>query len=65
MKHFSLATIIAFLPPALGVYLAMQVLVTIVLLTATLFVVLSNKYDAKDKHWAYATIGLIIGFWFK
>jgi hypothetical protein len=22
----------------------------------------SKKYDAKDKHWAYIAIGLIIGF---
>jgi molecular chaperone DnaK (HSP70) len=45
------------------VHLAMQVLVSIVLLAATLFVVLSKKYDAKDKHWAYGTVGLVIGFW--
>jgi hypothetical protein len=46
-----------------GVRLAMQVVVSSVLLLATLFVVLSKKYDAKDKHWAYTTIGLIVGFW--
>jgi hypothetical protein len=59
------ATIIAFLPALVSadVHLAMQVLLSIVLLSATLFVVLSKKYDAKDKHWAYATIGLIVGFW--
>jgi len=43
----------------------MQVVVSLVLLSATLFVVLSKKYDAKDKHWAYATVGLIIGFWLR
>jgi C4-dicarboxylate-specific signal transduction histidine kinase len=43
----------------------MQVVVSLVLLSATLFVVLSKKYDAKDKHWAYATVGVIVGFWLK
>jgi hypothetical protein len=43
----------------------MQVIVTIALLPATLFVILSKQYAAKDKHWAYATVGLIIGFWLK
>jgi Tfp pilus assembly major pilin PilA len=45
--------------------IVMQVVVSLVLLSATLFVVLSKKYDAKDKHWAYATVGLIIGFWLR
>jgi uncharacterized membrane protein len=49
----------------LGPHVVMQILVSIVLLVATLFVILSKKYDAKDKHWAYTTIGLIIGFWLK
>ncbi len=52
-------------PVSADVHLTMQVLISIVLLFSTLFVVLSKKYDAKDKHWAYTTIGLIIGFWLK
>ena len=48
-----------------GVHLGMQVLVSIVLLIATLFVILSKKYDARNKHWAYATVGLLVGFWLK
>jgi hypothetical protein len=50
-------------PASEYVHLGMQVLVSLVLLSATLFVVLSKKYDAKDKHWAYGTVGLVIGFW--
>jgi preprotein translocase subunit SecF len=43
----------------------MRILVTIVLLTAALFVILSKRFQPKDKHWAYATIGTLIGFWLK
>jgi hypothetical protein len=47
------------------IHIIMQVIVSIVLLSATLFIVLSKKYNPTDKHWAYATLGLIIGFWLK
>jgi hypothetical protein len=43
----------------------MQVVVSALLLLAALFVILSKKYDAVAKHWAYATVGLITGFWLK
>jgi isoprenylcysteine carboxyl methyltransferase (ICMT) family protein YpbQ len=39
--------------------------VTAILLIATLLVILSKRYAADDKHWAYATIGTIVGFWLK
>ena len=45
--------------------LVMKILISIALLAATLFVILSKRYDSKDKHWAYTTIGLIVGFWLK
>ena len=28
-----------------------------------LFVILAKRYDQKDKHWAYATVGALLGFW--
>jgi hypothetical protein len=31
--------------------------------SASLHVILAKRYGPKDKHWAYATIGTIIGFW--
>jgi hypothetical protein len=46
-------------------YRDMQVIVTLVLLPATLFIILSKRYAPKDKHWAYTTVGLILGFWLK
>lgn len=50
------------IPP---VPLLMQVFISVALLAATLFVILSKRYDVKDKHWAYTTIGVIVGFWLK
>ena len=42
-----------------------QIIVSVVLLVASLFVVLSPKYEPKDKHWAYGTIGVLVGFWLR
>jgi hypothetical protein len=44
---------------------AMQVLVSSCLLVASLFVILAAGYDPNIKHWAFATIGTILGFWLK
>jgi hypothetical protein len=45
--------------------LVMQLILSLVLLAATLYVILSKSYQAKDKHWAYTTLGMVIGFWLK
>jgi uncharacterized membrane protein YkvI len=36
-----------------------------ILLLASLFVILRKDYGPKDKHWAYGTIGTLIGFWLR
>ena len=41
----------------------MQVAVSGVVGAAALFVILSTRYGPKDKHWAYATVGTLLGFW--
>lgn len=46
-------------------YFLMKVLVSIAFGTASLYVILSRKYQPKDKHWAYGIAGLIIGFWLR
>jgi hypothetical protein len=38
-------------------------IVTLVLLAAALWVILSRRYSTTDRHWAYGAIGLIAGFW--
>jgi hypothetical protein len=42
-----------------------QIIISVALLVASLFVVLSRKYEPKDKHWAYGTIGILVGFWLR
>jgi hypothetical protein len=43
----------------------MQVNISIILLLASLYVILSSKYGPRDKHWAYGIVGTLIGYWFK
>jgi hypothetical protein len=45
--------------------LIMQIIISLVLLGATLFIILAKKYQPKDKHWAYGTLGMVVGFWLK
>jgi hypothetical protein len=40
-----------------------QLIVTTALLCASLFVIFSNRYTPSDRHWAYGTIGMLVGFW--
>jgi hypothetical protein len=42
-----------------------QLFLTGVLLSGALFVVLSKLYTPTDKHWAYGTIGTLMGYWLK
>src|SRR2546427_6777852 len=43
----------------------MQIVVSLVLLAAALFIILSERYDPNSKHWAFATVGTILGFWLR
>ena len=45
--------------------LAAQLVISAVLLVAALFVILTKRYPAQDKHWAYGALGTIVGFWLK
>ena len=45
--------------------LAMFVSTTIVSLTFALPIILSKKYQPEDKYWAFAAVGIIIGFWLR
>lgn len=39
--------------------------VTIFVLVACIFVMLASRYTPEEKHWAYATLGTLIGYWLK
>lgn len=43
----------------------MQIFISVIVLGAGLWVVLSRRYQPQEKHWAYGAIGTIIGFWLK
>ena len=43
----------------------MQIVVSLVFLGSSIYVILLPGGDAKDKQWAYASAGTILGFWLK
>jgi hypothetical protein len=45
--------------------LLMEVVVSLAFGVASLFVILSKRYLPSDKHFAYATAGIILGFWLR
>jgi hypothetical protein len=51
------------LDPVAG--LLMKVVLSVTFGAASLYIILSQKYGPKDKHWAYGIAGLIIGFWLR
>jgi hypothetical protein len=45
--------------------LIVQVGMSIFLGLPAIYVLLSNRYVAQEKHWAYSTLGTILGFWLR
>ena len=43
----------------------MRVLISLIALGASLYVILSKKYDADTSKWAFGTAGTVIGFWLR
>jgi len=43
----------------------MPVVVSSAVLLVAIFVILAKRFASTDKHWAYATIGTIVGYWLK
>ena len=39
--------------------------VSLVVLSAALYIILSRKYASDSENWAFATAGTIVGFWLK
>jgi hypothetical protein len=53
------------LTPKTDSHILMQGIVSLAVLAVTLFVIIAKRYGPRDKHWAFSTVGLIIGFWLK
>jgi hypothetical protein len=43
----------------------MQAGMSLVVCCASLFVILANRFAPTDRHWAYATVGTLLGFWLR
>jgi hypothetical protein len=41
----------------------MQVLVSLLVLGAALYIVLSGRFSADGQKWAYGVIGIVVGYW--
>ena len=48
-----------------GFDLILQILISLVLLGAGLYVILSKQYGAADTNWAYGMVGTVVGYWLK
>jgi hypothetical protein len=44
--------------------LIMQAIVSLAVLAASLFIILTNGFDS-GKHWAYGSVGMVVGYWLK
>lgn len=42
-----------------------RVIVTVIVLVASLYVILSQKFSDDSSKWAFGMIGLILGYWFR
>jgi hypothetical protein len=52
-------------PAISNAHILFQASITIALLLASLFVILTQRFSPTDRHWAFATIGTVIGFWLR
>ena len=43
----------------------MKVVFSAVVLASGVFIILSRQYSPQDKHWAYGSLGTILGYWLK
>jgi hypothetical protein len=43
----------------------MQVFVSFVVMSGALYIVLSLRYTAAEKHWAFGSLGTILGLWLR
>jgi hypothetical protein len=45
--------------------IAMPVVISVILFLTSLCVILLSTYQAEDKHWAYGTVGTLVGYWLR
>jgi hypothetical protein len=47
------------------VTISMQIVVTLLVLLAGLYVILEPSYASDDKKWGYGIVGTVVGYWLK
>ena len=45
--------------------LLMQAVVSLAVLGAALFIILTHGFGPDSKRWAYGTVGMVVGYWLK
>jgi hypothetical protein len=45
--------------------LLMQAVVSLAVLGASLFIILTHGFSPDSKRWAYGTVGMVVGYWLK
>jgi hypothetical protein len=45
--------------------LLMQAVVSLAVMGASLFIILTHGFSPDSKRWAYATVGMVVGYWLK
>ena len=45
--------------------IGMQILMSLIFTSAAFYIVLSHSYNPQEEHWAYGSLGTILGFWLK
>lgn len=43
----------------------MQTVVSLVVLAAAIFIILTHGFDPNSKYWACGSVGMVIGYWLK
>ena len=44
---------------------SMMILISLLVLSSSLYIILSGHYDDGSQKWAFGTVGSIMGFWLK
>jgi hypothetical protein len=50
-------------PLSVSAVLATQIVISMVVLIACLYIILSQKYESDTEKWAYGAVGIILGYW--
>jgi multisubunit Na+/H+ antiporter MnhB subunit len=48
-----------------GINQLMPVIVSLIVILASLYVILSQQFPDDDKKWAYTSVGTILGYWLR